>query len=113
MYYERVTKATVESVLQFIKDAAELNECAKFNGFGMAEGQAASQDVALVLSATGDITTSTAKEIVKGVRIRNDICHAQNGVELTQYEADTFSKVSKEAIKVIEKHKTEGVLTRL
>ena len=64
MYYERVTKATVESVLQFIKDAAELNECAKSNGFGMAEGKAASQDVALVLSATGDITTSTAKEIV-------------------------------------------------
>ena len=51
MYYERVTKATVESVLGFIKDAAELNECAISNGFGLQGGKAASQDVALFLSA--------------------------------------------------------------
>lgn len=113
MYYERVTKATVESVLGFIKDAAELNECAISNGFGLQGGKAASQDVVLVLSATGDISVSTAKEIINGVRKRNDICHNQNEVELTQFEANNFSKIAKEAMSVIEKHKSEGVITRL
>ena len=89
------------------------NECAISNGFGLQGGKAASQDVALVLSATGDISISTAKEIINGVRKRNDICHNQNEVELTQFEANNFSKIAKEAMSIIEKHKSEGVITRL
>lgn len=113
MYYEKERKAKPEEVVKFITDAAKLNNKAVENGFGLSGGTAANQDLAITLVATGDISVNTGKQIIKGTKKRNHICHDETPEELTSKEVELFSEATQEVFDVIKKHKTEGVLTRL